>query len=82
MDPFRSAYILGVTDNPSFPVAGPHPSAYKGGGDLFLAKVDSVGNTVYSEFLGGSAVDDGRAIAVDQNGNVVFAGATRRPICR
>ncbi len=42
--------------------------------DAFAAKLDSNGNLTWNTFLGGSGVDSGDAITVDQSGDVYVAG--------
>jgi hypothetical protein len=45
---------------------------------VFVAKIRGF-NLAYSIVIGGSGPDEGRAIAVDQDGNVVFTGYTSSP---
>ena len=76
-------YVTGSTASPNFPQkAGTLP--YGGGGDAFVAKFNPVvtlgsRSLLYSTFLGGSALDVGRAIAVDAEGNGYVAGFTESP---
>ena len=49
--------------------------AFSGYGDAFAARINSAsGDLIWNTFLGGSAGDDGRSIAVDGSGNVYVAG--------
>jgi len=72
-------YITGSTRSEDFPVTS---SAYQairwGAGDAFIAKIDPAESPslVYSSYLGGEVLDDGRAIAVSPSGAVYMAGAT------
>jgi hypothetical protein len=72
-------YVTGSTRSEDFPVTG---SAYQsirwGAGDSFIVKIDPAASPtlVYSSYLGGEALDDGRAIAVSPSGAVYVAGAT------
>src|SRR5207247_348070 len=66
-----SAYATGTprADEIPFPTS-PGPGCGVGGGssDAFVAKLNTTGSSlVYSTFLGGSAFDFGRGIAVDPN---------------
>ena len=47
--------------------------------DVFIAKIDSAGATVFLATLGGSGSSVGNAIALDPAGNIVVAGATSSP---
>jgi uncharacterized protein (TIGR03437 family) len=49
-----------------------------GGGstDVFVTKLDPLGNIVYSTYFGGSGNDSAAAMAVDAGGNVFVAGVT------
>lgn len=48
----------------------------EGSADAFVAKFDASGNRVFSTYLGGKRDDSGRAVTVDQSGNVYVAGTT------
>jgi len=77
-----NAYVVGTTGSPDFPVRGAIQGAIGGGGgesgdfDAFVAKFLWDGSLVYSTFLGGSDVDNGRAVAVDGWGNAYVTGDT------
>ncbi len=69
LDSSGNVYIAGFT-------AGSLAGANAGGFDLFLAKYDSSGNTLWSKQLGTAAADFGESIAVDGNGNAYISGYT------
>ncbi len=73
-----NAYVTGLTDSPNFPTPGGFQVAFGGGVfDAFVTKVNAAGNAlVYSSYLGGSGLDEGRGIAVDSTGNAYVAGFT------
>jgi Beta-propeller repeat len=72
VDSFGNAYITGKTASIDFPTT---PGAFQtnyGGGDAFVAKVNSSGTAlVYSTFLNGAS---GNGIAVDAAGNAYVTG--------
>jgi uncharacterized protein (TIGR03437 family) len=73
----QNIYITGFTSTPNFPLAGPVQRNFGGVEDAFVAKLNSSGSAIiYSTFLGGSRVDDGRGIAVDALGNAYVTGYT------
>lgn len=45
-----------------------------GGDDIFVAKFDANGNHLWSERLGGTGMESGKAVAVDNAGNVFVTG--------
>lgn len=45
-----------------------------GSGDIFIAKLDSTGNHVWSKRFGDTSLQTGRSIAVDATGDVLIAG--------
>src|SRR2546428_828525 len=86
MDAVGSAYVTGGTRSTDFPTtAGAFQTTNAGGGpasccgsghDAFVTKLDPAGALGYSTYLGGNAVDDGFAIAIDAAGNAYVAGHT------
>ena len=80
VDPSGSAYVTGTTSSKGdFPIThGVVQSVYGGGGDdAFLARLSPDGTALlYSTYLGGSAPDQGAAIAVDPSGSAFVAGVT------
>jgi uncharacterized repeat protein (TIGR01451 family) len=68
------AYITGSTTSSDFPVTF---ATYQGSQDVFVTKLNPAGTgLVYSTFIGGTAPDTGRAIAIDNSGNAYVTGAT------
>ncbi len=71
--------MTGFTNSSDFPVFGEvFQSSYGGGNtDAFVFKLDTAAAAlVYSSYLGGTSAEDGKAIAVDVNGNAYVAGQT------
>ena len=66
VDTAGCAYVTGDTTSNDFPVASPIQTAFGGGSDAFVTKLNAAGSgQVYSTFLGGSLTDEGRGIALD-----------------
>jgi hypothetical protein len=77
VDANANAYVTGQTTSANFPTASPLQSATAGATDAFVAKLNAGGTAlVYATYLGGSAIDRGRAIAVDSTGAAYVAGDT------
>jgi hypothetical protein len=77
LDSSGHAYVTGTTSSTNFPVQAPIQSALLGSSTAFVAEVNAAGTAlVYSTYLGGSAVDNGAAIAVDSTGAAYVAGST------
>ncbi len=82
-----NAYVVGTTHSPDFPTtegafdrAGSTglTGAPGGDADAFVAKFNADGSGLaYATFLGGSAADYGRSVAVDGAGRATVAGSTR-----
>ena len=66
-------YVTGFACSANFPKT---LGAENTGCDAFITKFDSSGALVYSTFIGGSAFDEGRGIAVDPTGAVYVDGQT------
>jgi hypothetical protein len=80
VDSTGAAYVTGSTASANFLVtAGALQTNFAGpagGTDAFVTKFDKFGALVYSTYLGGSASDEGLAIAVDDGGNAYITGVT------
>lgn len=82
VDAARNAYVTGVTASGGatpFPtIAGALDTTFNGIQDAFVTKLNATGTALtYSTFLGGSAEDIGRGIALDGVGNAYVTGDTR-----
>ena len=82
VDDSENVYVTGDTvsvqtvTEAGFPVKNAY-QAVGGGHNAFITKLSPLGTTlVYSTYLGGSARDDGRGIAVDSSGNACVTGQT------
>jgi hypothetical protein len=65
------------TTGGGFPVISAFDSCYNGNYDAIVFKLSAGGNSLlYSNYLGGSERDEGRAIAVDNAGNAYITGVT------
>jgi hypothetical protein len=79
VDSAGNAYVAGGTEStvPSFPGTVGPDLTFNGDFDAFVAKVKADGSgLVYAGYIGGSAEDEARAIAVDSGGNAYVAGFT------
>ena len=75
-----SAYVVGTTDSPDFPVENPLQPTLAGLNDAFIAKLAPDGNSlVYSTYMGGINNDYGYAIALDEVNNAYITGSTESP---
>ncbi len=80
VDASGSAYLAGMTTSSgsTFPVMGGPDPTYNEGGDAFVTKVSPSGDGLaYSGYVGGSAWDAARGIAVDGSGNAYLTGDTQ-----
>ena len=73
--------VTGGTDSSDFPVTpGAYQTILKGGTgvtDVFVVRLDSSGTRlVYATYLGGTATDIGRGVAVDSGGVATITGQT------
>ncbi len=76
VDSFGNAYVVGETSSTDFPTTGvPYGDAW--GRAVFVTKINASGNGhVYSTYFGGSGLDAGYGIAVDDSGNAYVTGYT------
>jgi hypothetical protein len=77
-----SFYVTGATNSPNFFPTDPIQPIYGGGvsdafvTQFFSSNLDVPTSVVYSTFLGGSGLDEGRGIDVDTNGRAYVTGRT------
>jgi hypothetical protein len=79
VDSSGDAYIVGSTSSANFPTTPSNvfQPSFGGNTDAFVAKLDPSGSKLlYSSYLGGSNVDYGNALAIDQYGNAYVTGYT------
>ncbi len=77
VDSAGNASIIGTTESSNFPTASPIQNNHRGGGDVFITKLNTSGNAlVYSTYLGGSGADYGMGIALESTCNAYVAGTT------
>jgi len=78
VDPSGNAYVTGVTSSADFPTSdSPHQETNGGGEDVVVTKLNPTGSAiVFSTYLGGSASDRGRGVAVNATGNAYVTGST------
>ncbi len=79
VDSAGNAYITGQTTSTNFPTTpSPIQAAYGGGSyDSIVAKLNPAGSAMlYSTYVGGNDLDQGRGIAIDSAGNAYITGQT------
>jgi len=82
VDSATNIYVAGLTSSPDLPVTNAYQSTINPGGiplvDAFLLKLSGDGkNLLYGSYLGGSRIDEAKAIAVDNAGGAYITGYTR-----
>ena len=70
VDAIGNVYVAGY----STATWGSPVSAYHGGAEAFLAKLDSNGNLTWNTFIGGNGDELGTALAIDVTGNAYVTG--------
>ncbi len=78
LDGAGDAYVTGSTTASGFPTtAGALQTTFSGSTDAFVTELNPTASAlVYSTFLGGSAGQEGQAVAVDSAGDAFVAGTT------
>jgi len=78
VDADGSAYVVGFTDSPAYPVtADGFDTSYNGNRDVFMTRLNAAGSAlVYSTFLGGTSGEHALGLAVDSLENVYLTGST------
>ncbi|HWR84339.1 MAG TPA: SBBP repeat-containing protein [Candidatus Deferrimicrobium sp.] len=78
VDDSGAVYVTGLTYSSDFPMHSPFQGTFQGAiSDAFVAKLSSAGGSlIYSTYLGGSGVDGGYGIAIDETGSAYVTGGT------
>lgn len=78
LDSYGYAYIVGTTDSTDFlTTSGALDTSFNGDEDGFVAKLNPSGSLLsYATYLGGSALDAPRAVALDSMTNAYITGYT------
>lgn len=76
MDSSSNLYITGMTSSSNFPTTdGALNTTYNGGSDCFVLKISSLSTVIqYSTYIGGTNIDEGIDIAVDELGYCYIVG--------
>jgi|GEM_PF-1797883 len=70
-----SVYVCGMSASADFPTVAPYQAGLPGFINAVISRFDSDGNLVFSSYLGGSTIDAGIGVAVDE-GAVCLVGYT------
>lgn len=77
VDPAGSVFLTGSTFSSDFPVQSAFQANTRGGGDAFVARINSAGTALlYSSYLGGAGLDEATGLAIDGSGNAYLVGTT------
>lgn len=80
VDSSGSPWITGFTTSRNLPLAQPFQTTRRGTRDAFVAQFDSLGSFLkFASYLGGTALESGNAIRIDQGGIAVIGGETTSP---
>lgn len=76
IDTYNNAYITGSTNSNNFVTSnGAFQNVYNGLDDIFVCKLNELGNTlIYSTYIGSFNYEYGRSIALDNSGNAYITG--------
>jgi len=77
VDSYGCAYATGRTKSSDYPTVHAYDESFNGDHDVYVTKLSSEGNTLeYSTYLGGTGLEGGLAIAVDNNRCAYVTGCT------
>jgi hypothetical protein len=80
IDHHGQLYLTGTTASLNFPVESPEQATNGGNFDAYVAKFSADGSELeYSTYFGGSRLEEGFGIAVDEHGSAYVSGRTGSP---
>ena len=72
-----NVYLSGrTTSTIGIATHGAYQTSYRGGADVFLAKINSSGNLIWATYYGGDKDDYGYNVVTDTSGNIFLSGQT------
>lgn len=74
-DPFSNVYVTGASSSANFPTT-PGAQVQIAPSDIFVSKFDSIGNIIWSTYIGGGHSDNGFGLDIDNAGNIAISGRT------
>ncbi|HKJ38570.1 MAG TPA: SBBP repeat-containing protein [Anaerolineales bacterium] len=74
--PDGSFFVTGLTESTDFPDVAGYSEGLSGSGDAFLVKINPYGTLDYATYIGGSGVEDGYGLAINQSGEAYMNGFT------
>jgi len=79
-DTSGNSYLTGQTSSMDFKLMNPYQRALRGPQNAFVAKMNPSGSgLVFSTYLGGSGMDAGLGLTIDNSANVYVTGRTNSP---
>lgn len=77
-DTTGDVYIIGTTSSPNFPItSGTYDISYNSNQDVFIIVLNRTLTTIKkATFFGGSGIDTGKSIKIDNNSNIFIIGDT------
>ena len=76
VDGSGNVFVTGHTTSGNYPTVAAFDSTLSGGYDLFVTKLNALGQIVFSSYLGGDSYECKPRLAVDNSGNVLVTGYT------
>ena len=77
VDADNNIYLTGFTDSADFPLQSPLQNAIAGSSDIFVIKLQAVGDRLlYSTYIGGTDAENSFGITIDSIGNAYVVGTT------
>lgn len=78
VDPAGNVYVTGYCGAGDW-AAGGYDESYGGNSDGFIIKLSPEGRHLWSSYIGGAGSDQGYAVSLDKNGDVLLTGKTSYP---